>query len=522
MAWFKSLKDGQRPEFGEIVATFERDSIFPQGQTYLSRASYVHLTVSLIEQELLQIGIPYDQAVPLAKKIKTSSLAVFVLFIRTRVASLLSPVLTEGLTDAALPLYLACKDGSTEVWTATEQQLSSLNAFTATDKIEALVKQQWAFMAPSFRYWVGHCQHLQLDQRAILPFIAESGHRKVSKRSWVARLAVDLAHIQWSEDELNLTACSTANSQQNGTHLVAVKCPFDRQDFEAEKALLSACKQHQHAHIVEMMASFSWRSNGYLMLGVAEMDLECLWKQETNSVPYSPTWALRQMKGLTSALFTIHQELTLDGNKVFGLHGDIKASNILFHRSSASDAYPGVLKLADFSTGLLMSNQESIDHYLRRGMYGTHQAPECYLELESSRKSDIWSLGCLFLEFIVWLHGGSLGLDDFCNTRMQLDNGYGFEFTNDYFFELATPREEQTSGVRSIAGLNAGVKNSISSLRVLVQEPALATLLDIIETNLLQVEPSRRWDANSLFTALEQLVSSSESEATSNGVEVGS
>jgi serine/threonine protein kinase len=83
----------------------------------------------------------------------------------------------------------------------------------------------------------------------------------------------------------------------------------------------------------------------------------------------------------------------------------------------------------------------------------TYRPPECEIEGSIvSRAFDIWSLGCVFLEFITWYLGGWSYLQTFVRHRKTKDI---YAFNSDPFFEIV--KKEGRFGAR--------VKPEVSEVR---------------------------------------------------------
>jgi serine/threonine protein kinase len=123
----------------------------------------------------------------------------------------------------------------------------------------------------------------------------------------------------------------------------------------------------------------------------------------------------------------------------YGRHGDIKPENILLF--SDPDEPLGRLVLSDFGSGQFNSrasaSQVPNERARQTRMY---QPPESDIEGGTiSRSSDIWTLGCVFLEFTTWLLGGYSLVEDFENSRMSpyiYGNGIRFNI----YFDVARHR----------------------------------------------------------------------------------
>jgi serine/threonine protein kinase len=102
---------------------------------------------------------------------------------------------------------------------------------------------------------------------------------------------------------------------------------------------------------------------------------------------------------------------------LYGRHGDIKPENILLFRRDGKE----ILVLSDL--GLTAVHREvSRSNLPGKSIPVTpnYRPPECDMDGPIgyiSRSFDIWTLGCLFLEFIVWTLCGWEGRNKFNSER---------------------------------------------------------------------------------------------------------
>jgi serine/threonine protein kinase len=146
-------------------------------------------------------------------------------------------------------------------------------------------------------------------------------------------------------------------------------------------------------------------------------------------------------------------------NKVWGRHGDIKPQNILWYRDSRNCSSLGTLKLADFGQAELNSQWSRSKHRIDLAHSTTYRAPEFDIPPYITHASyDIWSLGCVYLEFVVWVMGGYNAVDKFNKSRISLERLIPVK--TDVFFETTKKngREE--------AKLKPSVKNVSLALLV--------------------------------------------------------
>jgi serine/threonine protein kinase len=124
------------------------------------------------------------------------------------------------------------------------------------------------------------------------------------------------------------------------------------------------------------------------MSPVADSNLEqFLQLAETSSEPH---YALR-IRELFGCLATAIQYL--HANRI--RHRDIKPANILVHGAN--------VLLVDFELALDWRDLGQSTTNTNRGRTPRYAAPEVMQELESNSTSDIFSLGCVFLEMVTVL-----------------------------------------------------------------------------------------------------------------------
>ena len=167
--------------------------------------------------------------------------------------------------------------------------------------------------------------------------------------------------------------------------------------------------------------------------------------------------------GLASALNFLHEELFLDSTneQLRCYHLDLKPQNILvFEREEKHGEYGNdVWKISDFGISKIkhIKRRDSdghpghsvsfLDSIFRprkpdadpssgvdNSRYGgTYAAPEARLNTDKvTRKSDVWSLGCVFALLLTFLDNGSKGIKEFEEARIR-------DRDNDRFFESNIP-----------------------------------------------------------------------------------
>ncbi|KAI4170333.1 MAG: hypothetical protein LQ343_005086 [Gyalolechia ehrenbergii] len=131
----------------------------------------------------------------------------------------------------------------------------------------------------------------------------------------------------------------------------------------------------------------------------------------------STLWLLAQLRGLADALRSIHnlsEESTKQSQsqlavpiKASGWHHDLKPDNILFFSTQKSpridrNSGEGTFRIADFGSAKINTLRSKSVNTMSPNGTPTYEPPEQETEGSTSRPYDIWSMGCVFLELLVW------------------------------------------------------------------------------------------------------------------------
>ena len=191
-----------------------------------------------------------------------------------------------------------------------------------------------------------------------------------------------------------------------------------------------------HKHLISLLAIYQQFGTYYLIFHWADADLRRYWK-DVNPCPSmnqeTVIWVARQCRGIAEGVNAIHQysssRLRLQPkDETFGHHGDIKPENVLwFPDPGHAQTNQGTLKLSDF--GLAEISIHQTRSMQAKSNYATsisYQAPESEIEGTGAigRSYDIWTLGCLYLEFITWLIGGWDLVNHFSFLRIPKDEDF--------------------------------------------------------------------------------------------------
>lgn len=291
---------------------------------------------------------------------------------------------------------------------------------------------------------------------------------------------------------------------------------------------------------MKLLATYKFKNQYHLVFPYAKENLREYW--ESVDIPYwnkeTTFWFLRELCGLVAALNVIHNfdlggsaavadetgnptlerfsrsrnvKLSVEEReKKYGRHGDLKPENILRSEGPQGSKNAGLLQITDFGLGRF-HRFESRSMQDPKNISGSpsYAPPEVALGKPVSRAYDIWSLGCIFLEFITWLLEGSQGLNEFSAARMLVGED-GVE--DDVYFTLITPTDPPNSRPKAV--VREGVLNWIVRLRENPRRSKMShAFLDLIEQSMLKVDSSRRISAERLVAKMKRMLYEGENKA---------
>jgi serine/threonine protein kinase len=230
---------------------------------------------------------------------------------------------------------------------------------------------------------------------------------------------------------------------------------------------------------------FPWADGG---------DLGHFWQQECPRERGLFPWSLRQMVGLADALKDLHK---LGDCR----HGDLKPANILYFIEGRF----GILKLADFGISKIhpkrttARNSATITSALSLG-YESPEATKVYRIQNPSKprshRYDCWSMGCIILEFVVWLLYDFRAIDSFGQFRDSPDQPY-YHITSDTTVKNAESQKKLV--------VHPAVPKAMTYLRndKRCKDKALDCLVKLVGDNLLQIDYEDRLKSADLHEKLQ-------------------
>ncbi|KAI1756780.1 kinase-like domain-containing protein [Xylaria castorea] len=338
--------------------------------------------------------------------------------------------------------------------------------------INSFYDYQWPFLSPVFRKDRFHYKLLGQHHMPFLQKIVRDGGRYGE----VTKCILHRDHL-----DINIDVMHNENHQP----IIAIK-ELKKHDHwsdnefrdhaKREADVLKMMRQFPHEHFIKIIAYCEINERRYFLFPWAEYgNLQQYWSSQTPDLDEAYLkWVFSQLMGLAGAIQQLHEK---GGCR----HGDIKSQNILCFKDTSAGAnnYPVRLVIADL--GLAKVHDQAT--MLRSGVTTTknhtimYSAPEVELNTEPrSRLYDVWSIGCTYLEFIIWLLWRKPELDRFQSEV----GGFGHRGT---FYDIQ-PGQEPPACVHST--VNEWMEHIRDDPRC-SPDTGLRRLIDLIATRLLIV-----------------------------------
>ncbi|TGJ87110.1 hypothetical protein E0Z10_g1708 [Xylaria hypoxylon] len=456
----------------------------------------------------------HSDAHAVCEQVRHSFLKIFAILVLVGSPDVMFSFIEIGIDDSNLP-YLSdtstalAGDGRGEhgKWAALK------NSWSEPD-LDVFFRNQWSVLAPCFVRSIGLVSY-NFTRHHILPFLPVEKESSSDTERVKAGAFGEVRRIRIHPKHHNFRHIVTGTS----TDFFALKKLYthEQTSLESELTTLRRLQRFKHRHIVQLLTSFTIqesdcddsRTESCLVFPWAAGNLRDFWIANEKLVGDKRIipWISEQCCGLAAALALVHnggdRTSTSEDDRKFGIHGDIKPSNILWYTSPGEgedEAQPGgSLVLADFGLSVTLRRM-SWSNVSASGLAvtPTYRAPEVDASETVSRKMDIWMLGCTYLELLTWFLLGSEAVTvDFRNYRSERD-GYGIHA--DTFFRL------DMKGSLPSAQLKPQV---IQWIRRLSDMPHcsqyLREFLDLIATRMLSIDPRYRVTASELTRILEKM-----------------
>ncbi|OJJ37063.1 hypothetical protein ASPWEDRAFT_170557 [Aspergillus wentii DTO 134E9] len=387
------------------------------------------------------------------EEICTRGRALFAILVLIKKQADIQPFLDEGILDASLPLQRVNGTKHFSLQTKHGRRVKSVVGWNSGCR-EKFDRIQWWFLAPIFE----DLEHYELDENVVLPtvpFEDKNSSLDSGGYSEVYPVRIHHTHHRWS---------AIADPESTGP-VVAIKrlIQSEEEEFKREQEILIQLTPKGHPHLIKLLSTFQQGGKWHLMFPFADSNLRAYW--EVHSMPVfdqdTIQWVLKQMVGIASALARIHSFVgtfhrkiprkvevadgtiiqVQDQEKLYGRHGDIKPENFLWFKDTPGVDDPmGVIQLADFGLGRFHGRDSRSRTHASTVPYSpTYEPPECKIGRSVSRVYDMWSLGCVYLEFVTWLVLGFKEIEGFSDYRGEWSEE--MLINDDNFYTITSDKE---------------------------------------------------------------------------------
>ncbi|CAH0003169.1 unnamed protein product, partial [Clonostachys byssicola] len=465
-----------------------------------------------VRECILQLDVEEEQYIQIyGDRCSSSRLRILATLILTDCIDYyhLNSFLEEGIFDNSLPL----KEENAPVFTR----------WTDREK-NAFCKEQYIVLAPCFNFSRDKLRHYIFDPSIPMPFF---NLRSVGRGGdgMVSSVTIQSGHHWVSEQGLGTEG-----------KIFALKEFTKYTTFAKEREALDhfSGANPGHDHLSRLLLSFDRASKWYMIFDWANEDLENFWKT-FSSHPKSHihlSWLIAQCHGMAEGLSKVHgdgekQQISTTTPPIpdRGRHGDIKPSNILcFNQNRHGEMKPSNIpqddsRLIDYQ--LVVADFTLMHFHSPYSLGGTsprnlacsrsYRPPEKDIEsaIKIDQSYDVWTLGCVYLEFISWYLLGyeAVREDYFCYLgkyvksfpKMRMDEKS--DLPQDDFFIMTKNRFLSFPAV-----VKPGVVKWFQFLRQNKDcSQAIHDILDLIEKHMLVPNPKGRWKMFEISERLETI-----------------
>ncbi|CAN9136435.1 unnamed protein product [Alternaria alternata] len=414
----------------------------------------------------------------------------------------------ENIWDDELPLERSAKSTKGCIRTRNSGNEGLVNTWSRGD-IELFCSYQQMFFVPFFDMRDHRLCSYELQSNIRLPWKVFD-HKTNGGFGVVHRVEIHPSHHNFTISDSSVEPVFALKAMEAGDH---------KTYREELAALEKTCAQvHKEKHLIKLLLTFRHGEKFFLLFEWADGNLGEFWRLH----PFRPMnlddrWAAEQCRGLARAVSRIHGLTTWqkisrsssfgsldDAERDWGRHGDIKPENILWFKNYGTDS--NLLVISDL--GLTRYHSRFSKSFVPRshidGCSWAYRPPELDIEERISQKYDIWSLGCVFLEFAVWYLQGHYEVEAFSFQRIDEDLATYDGVKIEKFFNI-----DKSEDGRREPHLKQVVKDRLRELNNLSSQTRFAKeLLYIIEHKMLRCAPDEREKIDVICTDLSDILES--------------
>ncbi|TRX89298.1 hypothetical protein FHL15_009735 [Xylaria flabelliformis] len=411
------------------------------------------------------------------------------LFMYTTDLRLFDCFVDEDITDKDLPLTSMGSIDELRFRTRLGRENATMLKNWHDNDITLFYQYQPIFLAPFFDIQEKRLCNYSLDEAIRLPWL---------RYEFKTRGGNGMVHqVEIHPSHHNFRCHQSSNSP---LYFALKEIPaVDVDKYQQELlALEKTCVQMQkEKHLIKLLLTFQHGEKCYFLFEWADGNLWDYWTKYPDGSQHATVnslWMARQCLGLATAVKRIHGlatwqkerrdklEVRNEDEKEWGRHGDIKPHNILWFSS--------------YSVTRSRVSPTSLD-----GCTELYRPPE--MDIPGQRvcsKYDIWSLGCVFLEFCTWWLRGLKSVQDFESQRATSDDSNEI-FDEPKYFSISITNDGVEPKVKGI------VLEWIKELRGYAKGDLFAEqMLDLIEYNMLVVNKENRFSVDRVCSDILNIV----------------
>ncbi|KAH7110127.1 kinase-like domain-containing protein [Dendryphion nanum] len=388
-----------------------------------------------------------------------------------------------GFGDEKLPIEIKITQARDLGESDIEEESDIIETGWSYMNLEDFAYSQWLFLSPTF---FGNNFRYQFDYRTRMPFINyDSLSQREGQFSVVEQWRVHRDHLQ-------LGRTTGIHSKSDEHPYVAIKelktFGLHNNTFKAVAeelaTTLEKVRELDHPHLIKAIAYYKKGDRHYVMFPWATQgNLQDFWNRGPYTLdPGFFEWVFTQLCGVAEAIERLHGS----NNPKLWRHLNLKPEKILcFDNDSTQDG--SCVFVITFVASIRVDNRiisEMWEGHIssRTLMYDPPEA-ELQPHLPKSRQYDIWSIGCIYLEFIIWLLYGTKELqhfrDDLCGFRAAMR-----------FYVVEEVQNTRTK----TAQLNSAVQKWIDWIRKdprCPEQTAIRSLIELVVKRLLVTDVGR-------------------------------
>ncbi|KAM5341702.1 hypothetical protein ACJ41O_014733 [Fusarium nematophilum] len=398
----------------------------------------------------------------IGEKADKSRRRIFGILVYMEELDYLDRFIEQGICDEDLPLRHSEPSMKCFTTRTCEEENSTLFQRWDRNHIQLFYVYQEMFLVPFFDFQHQRLPYYLLDPCIRLPWQA-LGDKTSGGFSIVRKLQIHPGHH-------NMGPSGPSQASHESMFFALKEVNFWNtescdQELEAHERCRAVTQKEKH--LTELLLAIRHGERLYLLFEWADDNLKEFWENnpQVETTPAVTRWVAQQCLGIARAIRRIHGYSThhrkkrsstpsviSDAEKDWGRHGDIKPNNILRFKAHREGRH--LLVVSDLGLTRYHSRHTKSKVSRIEGCTDTYAAPEVELGYRISPRYDIWSLGCVYLEFCIWYLEGSEAVERFADERALHHESDipGFQ-SESYYILTRDPRDgKQSAELNSVVG----------------------------------------------------------------------